>query len=179
MSLLRHSGHAHVTHAYASLREPAHVRRSSIIKAEFQSHAPHRRFYLDMFCYACLIMQFCLEVFVRSSQSLGVAIHSSNIYFRVMVAAADASAIIRWGSDSRVRLAFSFLLLILAAGTCPLGCGPSSSCTKKDLSCCRGCASELRLLWRFVLSRSNCRHACRLDPPLALNCMRWMIRADP
>ena len=124
-------------------------------------------------------MQFCLEVFVRSSQSLGVAIRSSNIYFSTMAVAAEASAIIRWEGDLRVRLAFSFLLLILAAGTCPLGCGPPSSCTKRVLSCFRGCALGLRLLLRFALSRSNCRHACRLDPPLALNCVRWMSRGAP
>jgi hypothetical protein len=60
-----------------------------------QPYAAKRTFYLDMFCYACLIAQFALQSLVRVSESLGIAVVATNNFRPALFAAARASAVLR------------------------------------------------------------------------------------
>ena len=54
-----------------------------------------RTHYMDVFCYACLNIQFLLECVVRASESLGVFVGPFNKFFATVQTAAAASNILR------------------------------------------------------------------------------------
>jgi hypothetical protein len=54
-----------------------------------------RTHYMEVFCYASLIVQLALEILVRDSQSLGFQVGSSNKFFSTMQSASDASSVVR------------------------------------------------------------------------------------
>jgi hypothetical protein len=58
-------------------------------------YAKQRTFYMDVFCNTCLIVQFSLQVLVRVSESLGVAVASTNSFRPTLLNAARASEILR------------------------------------------------------------------------------------
>ena len=59
-------------------------------------YVEERTYYMDMFCYACLVVQFALQCLVRDSESLGVAVVESNIFRPTILRAARASSVIRF-----------------------------------------------------------------------------------
>ena len=58
-------------------------------------YAKQRTFYMDVFCNTCLIVQFSLQVLVRVSESLGVAVATTNSFRPTLLNAARASEILR------------------------------------------------------------------------------------
>jgi hypothetical protein len=58
-------------------------------------YAQQRTYYMDIFCYACLIVQFALQSIVRNSESLGVAVAASNSFRPTLVLAARSSNVLR------------------------------------------------------------------------------------
>lgn len=58
-------------------------------------YAKQRTFYMDVFCNTCLIVQFSLQVLVRVSESLGVAVATTNSFRPTLLNAARASEVLR------------------------------------------------------------------------------------
>jgi hypothetical protein len=56
----------------------------------------YRTFFMDIFCYTCLSVQFLLASLVRASESLGMAAGPANNFFSTMNNAAEASIILRY-----------------------------------------------------------------------------------
>ena len=55
-----------------------------------------RTYCMDIFCYVCLMVQFALQCLVRDSESLGVAVVSSNPFYSIIVKAVSASSVLRF-----------------------------------------------------------------------------------
>ena len=55
----------------------------------------YRTFFMDIFCYTCLSVQFLLASLVRASESLGMSAGPANNFFSTMNNAAEASIILR------------------------------------------------------------------------------------
>jgi hypothetical protein len=73
-------------------------------------YAEHRTYYLDLLCHVCLIVQFALQILVRVSESLGVAVVATNIFRPTIYGAAKASEALRL-----VPFAVCAVLLLLQA----------------------------------------------------------------
>jgi hypothetical protein len=58
-------------------------------------YAEQRTYYMDVFCYACLVIQFALQSIVRASESLGVAVADTNSFRPTLVLAARISDVLR------------------------------------------------------------------------------------
>jgi hypothetical protein len=58
-------------------------------------YVEQRTYYMDIFCYICLIVQFALQGIVRASESLGVAVTEANSFHPVLRDAARASNALR------------------------------------------------------------------------------------
>ena len=58
-------------------------------------YTEQRTYYMDVFCYACLIIQFALQSIVRTSESLGVAVADTNSFRPTLVLAARISDVLR------------------------------------------------------------------------------------
>jgi hypothetical protein len=58
-------------------------------------YAKQRTFYMDVFCNTCLIVQFSLQVLVRVSESLGIAVATTNSFRPTLLNAATASEVLR------------------------------------------------------------------------------------
>jgi hypothetical protein len=58
-------------------------------------YVEQRTYYMDIFCYICLIVQFALQVLVRASESLGFAVDVANSFRPVLLGAARASNALR------------------------------------------------------------------------------------
>ena len=58
-------------------------------------YAEQRTYYMDVFCYACLVIQFALQSIVRNSESLGVAVADTNSFRPTLVLAARSSDVLR------------------------------------------------------------------------------------
>ena len=58
-------------------------------------YAHQRTFYMDVFCYVCLVVQFAFQVLVRASESLGFAVVEANSFRPVLLDAAAASQVLR------------------------------------------------------------------------------------
>jgi hypothetical protein len=69
-----------------------------------QPYREQRTYYMDLFCHLCLIVQFALQIVVRTSESLGFAVQNSNIFQATIVNAAKAS--------DALRCAFTVTLLL-------------------------------------------------------------------
>ncbi len=61
----------------------------------FRPYIYDRTFFMDIFCYTCLFIQFLLASLVRASESLGMSAGPSNNFFSTMNNAAEASIILR------------------------------------------------------------------------------------
>jgi hypothetical protein len=59
-------------------------------------YVEHRTYCMDLFCHACLIVQFALQILVRDSESLGVAVVATNIFRPTIFSAAKASEALRY-----------------------------------------------------------------------------------
>jgi hypothetical protein len=55
-----------------------------------------RTYYMDIFCYVCLMVQFALQCLVRDSESLGVAVVPSNPFYDIIGNAVLASSVLRF-----------------------------------------------------------------------------------
>jgi hypothetical protein len=62
-------------------------------------YAQQRTYYMDMFCYVCLIVQYAVQVLVRASESLGFAVVEANSFRPVLLNAAIASQVLRCACD--------------------------------------------------------------------------------
>jgi hypothetical protein len=59
-------------------------------------YVERRTYCMDVFCHACLIVQFALQILVRVSESLGVAVVATNIFRPTIFSAAKASEVLRY-----------------------------------------------------------------------------------
>jgi hypothetical protein len=66
-----------------------------VLLMALRPYVEQRTHYMDLLCYMCLIVQFLLQVIVRDSESLGVAVLSSNSYRKTIHNAARASEVLR------------------------------------------------------------------------------------
>jgi hypothetical protein len=66
-----------------------------VLMIMLRPYVQQRTYYMDTFCYICLIVQFVLQVLVRVSESLGVAVTSTNSFRPVLQNAARASTVLR------------------------------------------------------------------------------------
>ena len=58
-------------------------------------YAEQRTYYMDVFCYACLVIQFALQSIVRASESLGIAVTYTNSFRPTLALAARSSDVLR------------------------------------------------------------------------------------
>jgi hypothetical protein len=61
----------------------------------FRPYVEQRTYCMDLFCYVCLIVQFALQILVRDSESLGVAVVATNIFRPTIFSAAKTSEALR------------------------------------------------------------------------------------
>ena len=64
-----------------------------------QSKRPYvdqRTYYMDMFCYFCLIVQFLLQSLAGASESLGLSLNPDSRFFETVRDASTASATIQF-----------------------------------------------------------------------------------
>jgi hypothetical protein len=66
-----------------------------VLLMAFKPYVEQRTHCMDLLCYICLIVQFALQVVVRDSESLGIAVLSSNSYRQTIRKAARASEVLR------------------------------------------------------------------------------------
>ena len=66
-----------------------------ILLMKLRPYVHQRTYHMDVFCYACLMVQYILEVLVRTSQSLGISVGTSNNFFQIVLYADAASAAVR------------------------------------------------------------------------------------
>lgn len=66
-----------------------------VLMIMLRPYVEQRTYYMDIFCYICLIVQFALQVLVRTSESLGAAVTSTNSFRPVLQNAATASTVLR------------------------------------------------------------------------------------
>ena len=83
-----------------------------------------RTYHMDVFCYACLMVQYILEVLVRTSQSLGISVGPSNDFFRIILYADAASSAVRYVINvaSPSPSAELLILLVQVLALCSLRC---------------------------------------------------------
>ena len=60
------------------------------------SYAEKRTYYMDIFCNFCLVIQFALQILVRNSESLGVAVGDANRFRLTLRSATTASNVLRY-----------------------------------------------------------------------------------
>ena len=70
-----------------------------VLLTALRPYAQQRTYYMDMFCYVCLIVQYAVQVLVRTSESLGFAVDKENSFRPVLVNAAIASQVLRCACD--------------------------------------------------------------------------------
>jgi hypothetical protein len=73
-------------------------------------YVEQRTYCMDVFCHICLIVQFALQILVRDSESLGVAVVATNIFRLTIFSAAKASEALRYAP-----FAVCALLILLEA----------------------------------------------------------------
>jgi hypothetical protein len=73
-------------------------------------YVEQRTYCMDLFCHVCLIVQFALQILVRDSESLGVAVAATNIFRPTIFSAAKASEALRYAP-----FAVCALLILLEA----------------------------------------------------------------
>jgi hypothetical protein len=66
-----------------------------VLLTMLRPYVEQRTYYMDLFCYVCLIVQFALQILVRDSESLGVAVGTANTFRTTIVNAAKASESLR------------------------------------------------------------------------------------
>jgi hypothetical protein len=71
-------------------------------------YSHQRTYYMDLFCYVCLIVQFAFQAIVRASESLGFAVIEANSFRPVLLNAATASQVLRYAFDF-IRTSISVL----------------------------------------------------------------------
>jgi hypothetical protein len=59
-------------------------------------YAEQRTYCMDLLCYFCLIVQFALQILIRDSESLGVAVADTNNFRPTIFSAARASEVLRY-----------------------------------------------------------------------------------
>jgi hypothetical protein len=70
-----------------------------VLLAVLRPYAQQRTYYMDLFCYICLIVQYTVQVLVRASESLGFAVAEANSFRPVLLNAAIASQLLRCACD--------------------------------------------------------------------------------
>jgi hypothetical protein len=66
-----------------------------VLMISLRPYVEQRTYYMDTFCYFCLIIQFVLQGLIRNSESLGVAVTATNSFRPVLLKAARASTVLR------------------------------------------------------------------------------------
>jgi hypothetical protein len=93
-----------MTAVFAAAREfPSITALALLICSQFmfgllimlRPYAEQRTYYMDVFCHACLIIQFALQSIVRASESLGFTVAASNSFRPTLVLAARSSDVLR------------------------------------------------------------------------------------
>ncbi len=66
-----------------------------VLLTMLRPYVEQRTYYMDVFCYACLVIQFALQSIVRNSESLGFAVAATNRYRPTLVLAARSIDVLR------------------------------------------------------------------------------------
>jgi hypothetical protein len=66
-----------------------------VVLIMLQPYVHRRTFFMDAFCYVCLIIQFALNILVRSSESLGFPVATKNTFRPLLENAAKASRVLQ------------------------------------------------------------------------------------
>ena len=117
-----------------------------VLLMALKPYVEQRTHCMDLLCYMCLIVQFALQVVVRDSESLGVAVVSSNNYRQTIRKAARASEVLRSAVASSQSLP-DILFVLQIRPICRVCCVDPARCTVPlDV--------EARLYFRAIRARA-------------------------